>query len=61
MKISKAQQQTVLNYYKRNPDGAQNYKAFRRRWHVIIFGDGAIGAQWLGMFIGIEKDGHGHS
>ena len=61
MKITKEQQRAIHGYYKRNADGATSFLAFRRRWHVIPFCDGAVGAEWRGMFIGIETDGYGHS
>ena len=59
--LTKAQQRAILYYYRRNPDGANSYKEFRRRWTFIVFGNGAVGGYWLGMFVGIELDGIGHT
>lgn len=28
---------------------------------VVMFDFGAIGVQWCGMWVGIEKDGHAHT
>ena len=37
----------------------ETYRIFRKRWKQC-FGD-YIGAEWCGMFIGIEEDGYTHS
>ena len=57
--ITRSQREAVKRLYDRSPDGAVSYLAFRRRFR-LFFGD-YIGAEWCGMFIGIEEDGYTHS
>lgn len=57
--MTPAQTEAISNLYKRNPDGSHTLKGFFKRFEVF-YGD-FCGAQWCGMFIGIEKDGHTHS
>ena len=57
--ITRDQREAIKRLYDRSPDGAVSYLAFRRRFRLCL-GD-YIGAQWCGMFIGIETDGHTHS
>jgi len=57
--ITRDQREAIKRLYDRSSDGAVSYLAFRRRFRLCL-GD-YIGAQWCGMFIGIETDGHTHS
>ena len=61
--ITRSQREAVKRLYDRSPDGAVSYLAFRRRFIDYSIGniDNYIGAQWCGMFIGIETDGYTHS
>lgn len=56
--ITKRQALAIQKRFESSPDGAASYLAFRRRWKN--HGD-FIGANWCGMFVGIEKDGHSHT
>ena len=57
---TKAQLRSILVKYERNPDGAESYREFRKRFYV----DPRMGCmlgQWCGMTLGIEPDGHAHT
>lgn len=58
-KITRKQSEAIKRLYDRSHKVSESYLTFRRGFHQY-FG-GYIGAQWCGMFIGIETDGYTHS
>jgi len=60
MVITREQRQAIYRKYQRDNDGAATYRAFRSRVQGPMFGD-VIMLPWLGMWLGIEADGHTHS
>lgn len=61
MKLTKAQRRALYNLYLRNSDGAASYREFRKRVFPLLGDPSCAMIPWLGMYIGIESDGHTHS
>jgi hypothetical protein len=65
MRTTRLQREAIKRLYDRSADGAGSYLAFRRRFVDYSIGpmnmNNYIGAEWCGMFIGIETDGYTHS
>jgi hypothetical protein len=60
--ITRSQREAIKRLYDQSPDGAVSYLAFRRRFmQQFPPQEKYLGAQWCGMFIGIEADGYAHS
>ncbi len=59
MKFTRKQVEAIYRKWQQSPDGSPSYLHFRRRWQQA-FG-GYVGAQWCGMWLGIEPDGYAHS
>lgn len=57
-KLTKPQRAAVARKYQHNPDGAANYREFRRRVRPSL---GYIMLPWCGMYVGIEPDGYSHT
>lgn len=60
MVLTRAQREAIRKLWYRSPDGEYSYLAFRRRFHPGIGGDYVFG-HWVGMYVGIEPDGHTHT
>ena len=56
--ITRAQRLAIHRAYLRSPDGAPDYRAFRRR---VLPGWNCLMLPWCGMWLGIEPDGYTHS
>jgi hypothetical protein len=56
---TKETRKAILSLYRRNTDGAKNYREFRSRFYWTNMG--CTLGQWCGMTIGIEPDGYTHS
>ena len=60
MKPTKKQLEAILIKYKQNPDGADTYREFRKRFQLNSL-MGCMLGEWRGMVLGIEPDGYAHS
>lgn len=58
--LTRAQREALKRVYTRNPDGARNYREFRKRAYLNTV-MGCVLLQWCGMWLGIEPDGYTHS
>lgn len=56
--ITEEQEEAVRRLHSRSADGSKTYEEFRERF--VKKGE-FIGAQWCGMYVGIEPDGHSHT
>lgn len=55
---TQAQVQSIYLRFERNPDGADSFPEFLRRFT----GNGEyVGGIWCGMFLGVERDGYAHT
>jgi len=60
MKLTRPQVETLHDRWMRNTEG-KTYLQFRRSVMPEIGGYGAVMVFWSGMWLGIEKDGYGHT
>ena len=61
MRLTKAQQRSVLRKFQENPDGHPSYRSMRRSCIPDFGWNDTAMLNWCGMWIGIEPDGHTHS
>lgn len=60
LRLTKEQQRAVLRLHERSSQD-MSFLAFRRTVHPIADRSGGVMVYWVGMWIGIERDGYTHS
>lgn len=60
--LTRAQRVAMKRAFDRQREnGLRHYRTFRRGATIYPDGSGCVMIAWLGMYLGIEKDGHTHS